>query len=260
MEAFDRLIEIMERLRGPDGCPWDAEQDHTSIMKNLMEEACELADAILSNDPEAIREELGDVLMQVVFHCVIAKGNKTFTIEEVIEAVCDKLIYRHPHVFGNVKVKDSKEVIKNWDRLKRKENGKNERASILSGIPKSLQALLYARKLQATVSRAGFDWKSPEGVLDKIREELGELSDAIEEKDPDKIQEELGDLIFSAVNLARQLGIDPEAALRRTNRKFENRFYEIEKAAKNRGISLSEMDLEDMDRVWESAKGNKSQT
>ncbi len=254
MEAFDRLINIMERLRGPGGCPWDAEQDHRSLMKGLVEETCELLDAIESGDPEHLKEELGDVLMQVVFHSTIAKENKAFTTSEVIDSLCDKLIYRHPHVFGEVKVKDAKEVIRNWQRLKQAENGKYQRESILSGIPRTLSALLYALKIQSLASRAGFDWNAPEEVLVKIQEELGELSEALKHKKADPVEAELGDLLFSAVNLARMLGIDPEAALRRSNKKFSDRFYAIEKAAKARGVSLTDMPMAEKDRIWEAAK------
>jgi tetrapyrrole methylase family protein/MazG family protein len=254
MEEFDRLIEIMDRLRGPGGCPWDAEQDHKSIMKHLIEEAYELADAVDSGDPESMAEELGDVLLQVVFHGVIAKDNHTFTLAEVVTRLCDKLVHRHPHVFGDVTVADSREVIRNWEKLKKKENGKQERESILSGIPESLPALLQAMKIQSTVSRVGFDWESPEEVLLKIDEEQAELADAMETEDIGKIENEIGDLIFSVVNLARLLHVDPEAALRRTNRKFTRRFFEIEKAAKTRGIQLADMPMAEKDKIWESAK------
>lgn len=257
MEAFDRLIAIMERLRGPGGCPWDAEQDHKSIMKNLVEETCELLDAIESGDPEHLREELGDVLMQVVFHSTIAKDNKMFTIAEVIDGLCDKLIYRHPHVFGEARVKDAQEVIRNWERLKRAENGKNHRDSILSGIPRTLSGLLYALKIQSLASRVGFDWNAPQEVLDKIYEELEELSEALKNEKADQTEEELGDLLFSVVNLARMLRIDPEAALRRSNKKFCDRFYEIEKSAKASGVSLTDMPMAEKDRIWEAAKLKK---
>jgi len=254
MEALDRLIDIMDTLRGPGGCPWDMEQDHKSIMKCLIEEAYELADAIEQENEIEVKEELGDVLLQVVFHSAIAKDNNLFTLDEVINELCDKLIYRHPHVFGDAKVSDSDEVIKNWERLKRKENAKKQRESILSGIPNTLPALLNALKIQSVVSRVGFDWENPEGVLDKIKEEIQEVEEAVEGKNEDRMEDEIGDLFFSVVNLARLLKIDPEAALRRTNKKFSHRFYEIEKVAKERNIGLSEMSMKEKDRVWEAAK------
>ena len=254
MEEFDRLITIMDRLRGPGGCPWDAEQDHKSIMKHLIEEAYELADAVESGDPESMAEELGDVLLQVVFHSTIAKENNTFTLSAVINHLCDKLIHRHPHVFGDATVRDSKEVIRNWEKLKKKENGKQERKSILSGIPESLPALLQAFKIQSTVSRVGFDWEAPQEVLLKIDEEQAELADAMEAGDNEKIENEIGDLIFSVVNLARLLHVDPESALRKTNRKFTRRFFEIEKAAKEKGIRLADMPMKEKDEIWEAAK------
>jgi tetrapyrrole methylase family protein/MazG family protein len=254
MEALDRLMDIMDTLRGPGGCPWDMEQDHKSIMKCLIEESYELADAIEEENADDLKEELGDVFMQVVFHSAIAKDNNMFTLDEVINELCDKLIYRHPHVFGDVQVRDSEEVIKNWERLKRKENTKKNRESILSGIPNTLPALLNALKIQSVVSRVGFDWENPEGVVDKIKEEIREVEEAMDGKNKDRMEDEIGDLFFSVVNLARLLKIDPEAALRRTNKKFSRRFYEIEKIAKERNIGLSEMSLAEKDRIWEAAK------
>jgi tetrapyrrole methylase family protein/MazG family protein len=254
MEALDRLMEIMDRLRGPGGCPWDMEQTHKSIMKCLIEETYELAEAIEGHDDEVLREELGDVFLQVVFHCAIAKDAGRFTLNEVIHELCDKLVYRHPHVFGDASVRDSDEVIKNWERLKRKESTKSDRESILSGIPNDLPALLKALKIQSVVGRVGFDWEKPMEVAEKIREEVREVEEAVDSKDKDRMEAEIGDLIFSVVNLARHLKIDPEAALRRTNKKFAGRFHEIEKAAKGQGVRLSDMPMEEKDRIWEEAK------
>ena len=254
MEALDRLLEIMDRLRGPGGCPWDMEQTHRSIMKCLIEETYELADAIEGDDVDVLREELGDVFLQVVFHCAIASDNGLFTLDEVIHELCDKLIYRHPHVFGDATVRDSDEVIKNWEKLKRKEGTKSARESILSGIPNELPALLKALKIQSVVSRVGFDWEKPMDVVEKIREEVREVAEAIGSSDKDRMEAEIGDLIFSVVNLARRLKVDPEAALRRTNKTFASRFHEIEKAAKSQGVRLSDMPMADKDRIWEAAK------
>jgi tetrapyrrole methylase family protein/MazG family protein len=254
MKEFDRLVGIFERLRAPGGCPWDAEQDHRSISRCAIEEAYELLDAIESNNIDHLREELVDLLLQVVFHSVIAKDLGEFTIVDVIEGLAEKLIYRHPHVFGDEDIADSGEVIKNWDRLKKKEAGKESRESILDGIPDELPALLYARKIQSAASRVGFDWKAPGDVVGKIREETEELVQAMRSGEVEEMENELGDLIFSVVNLARFMGIDPEAALRRTNKKFRKRFLSIEEEARRRGISLDDMSLEEMDAVWESTK------
>jgi len=256
MKEFDRLVEILERLRAPGGCPWDAEQDHRSISRCMIEEAYELVDAIQADDVEHLREELGDVLLQVVFHSTIAKDLGEFTIKEVVNDLCDKLIHRHPHVFGDVSVADSGEVIKNWERLKKKEEGKKRRQSILDGIPDTLPSLQYARKIQSVVSRVGFDWPDAAGVVDKIKEEADEVLQAMQSHKSDQVAEEIGDLLFSIVNFARFNGIDPESALRRTNLKFRQRFHEIEKEAKSRGLRLEDMSLEEMDKIWESTKDN----
>lgn len=255
MDAFDRLIDIMDRLRGPGGCPWDAEQDHKSIMKHLIEETFELAEAVDGGDPHAMLEELGDVLLHVVFHSVIARDKGEFALAEVIDHLCEKLIYRHPHVFGDTTVADSKEVIRNWEKLKGAEAGKRDRPSILSDIPANQPALLRALKIQSKVSRVGFDWDGPEGVLDKLNEETRELAEAMDSGDRERIEDELGDLMFSAVNIARLLKVDPEAALRRTCAKFIRRFQEIEKVATEKEIRLSDMPMAEKDRIWEAAKG-----
>lgn len=257
MDEFDRLVAVFERLRAPGGCPWDAEQDHRSIARSAIEEAYELFEAIETNDIPHIREELGDVLLQVIFHSIIARDQGEFTLTDVINDLRDKLIYRHPHVFGDAKADTSGEVIRNWEILKQGEKGKSQRESILDGIPVSMNALLAARKIQSAVSRVGFDWQDPGDVLEKLGEELGELVSAMEKGTDKEVEEEIGDLLFSVVNLARMKKIDPESALRSTNRKFRRRFREIEKTAKKRGISLDEMTLEDMDRIWEQAKSGE---
>jgi tetrapyrrole methylase family protein / MazG family protein len=254
MKEFDRLVGIFERLRAPGGCPWDAEQDHKSIARCAIEEAYELVDAIDADDVPHLREELGDLLLQVVFHSIIARDLGEFTITDVINDLADKLIYRHPHVYGTGTAADSGEVIRNWDRLKAKEEGKAHRQSILDGIPEALPALLTARKIQSVVSRVGFDWEDPEGVLGKIREETEELSEALQGGEQGEIESELGDLLFSVVNLARFLKVDPEAALRKTNLKFRKRFGKIEAEARERGVQLEDMTLGEKDAIWESAK------
>ena len=255
MKEFDRLVEIFEILRGPGGCPWDAEQTHRSIARCSIEEAYELVDAIDKGDIGHMREELGDLLLQVVFHSTIAKDLGEFGITDVINDLADKLIYRHPHVFADADISDAKEVIRNWDRLKKKEEGKAERKSILDGIPGALPALLFARKIQSAASRVGFDWNDVHEVIGKIREEADELLDAVRSGDTEEMESEIGDLLFSIVNLARHADIDPEIALRKTNAKFRERFSRIEEEAKKRGIGLEDMSLEEMDAVWESAKG-----
>ena len=258
MKDFDRLVEIFERLRAPGGCPWDARQTHKSISRCAVEEAYELVDAIDSGDLNHLREELGDVLLQVLFHSTIAKDLGEFTIRDVINELADKLIYRHPHVFGTEDVADSEEVIRNWERLKQQEEGKAHRESLLDGIPEALPALLQARKIQSKASRTGFDWQDHRGVIDKVKEEADELREAMEQGDPEDITAEIGDLLFSIVNLARFAGVDPESALRRTNRTFKRRFREIEDEAKRRGVAVEEMSLQEMDEIWQRAKDESS--
>ncbi|MFW5936947.1 MAG: nucleoside triphosphate pyrophosphohydrolase [Desulfosalsimonas sp.] len=254
MKEMDRLIEIMEILRAPGGCPWDAKQDHKSLVPGLIEEAYELVEAIEKDDAEAMAEELGDVLLQVVFHSIIAGEDGQFTLAEVADRLADKLVYRHPHVFGNTKVADAAEVTRNWDQLKGAENGKSDRESIADGIPISLPALLYALKLQSRARRAGFDWENAEGVIEKLREEIDELEAAAKSRDPAAVADEIGDLIFSAVNLARKLDVDPEAAVHRVNRRFAGRFAHIEKAAQKQGVAVSEMPMDEKERIWQQAK------
>lgn len=254
MKEMDRLVKIMETLRAPGGCPWDAKQDHKSLLPCLIEEAYELAEAIENDDPGPMAEELGDVLLQVVFHSIIAAENHRFTLDDVIKHLCEKLIYRHPHVFGNTEVADSSEVILNWERLKNGEKGKTDRIAISDGIPRTLPALLYSLKLQARAGRAGFDWEDASGIIGKIREETRELQAAVTEDDLEAAGDEIGDLIFSAVNLARRLGIDPEAAVRRVNQRFAERFGSIEKAAARQGIAVADMPMAEKERIWEQAK------
>ncbi|MFW6284249.1 MAG: nucleoside triphosphate pyrophosphohydrolase [Desulfosalsimonas sp.] len=254
MKEMDRLVSIMETLRAPGGCPWDAAQDHESLLPALIEEAYELAEAIESADSAAMAEELGDVLLQVVFHSIIGREQGAFDLADVIDRLCQKLIYRHPHVFGETRVADAREVVRNWDQLKNGETGKKDRASIAHGIPASLPALMYAAKLQARASLTGFDWADAPEVMEKIQEEADETRAALEAGDQSGAADEIGDLIFSAVNLARKLGIDPEAAVRRANRRFAERFARIEKAAADRGISAADIPMDEKERIWQKAK------
>ncbi|MFO8111906.1 MAG: nucleoside triphosphate pyrophosphohydrolase [Desulfosalsimonadaceae bacterium] len=254
MKEMDRLVKVMERLRGPGGCPWDAAQNHKSMIKGLIEEAYELADAIENENADEMMEELGDVLLQVVFHSIIAAEEGEFTLNDVANCLADKLIYRHPHVFGEKQVNGAEEVIVNWEKLKRKENGKRDRTSILSGIPETLPALLYALKIQSAASRVGFDWDDVTGVIEKIREEIDELTEAAAANAADRMEDEIGDMMFSVVNLARKIKVDPEAALRRTSKKFATRFVDIEQAAREKNIPVSEMPMDEKERVWQAAK------
>ncbi len=250
-ELFERLCEIMHRLRAPGGCPWDREQTHSSLIKYLIEESYEVAESIQVGDDLEFCKELGDVLLQIVFHAEIATEEKRFSIKDVIEAINAKMIHRHPHVFGDSKAEDSEAVLRQWEQIKKKERG--EGSSILEGIPASLPALLRAERLQARASKVGFDWENPTQVLEKIHEELGELEEVMEAS-KERITEELGDLLFAVANLARFLKIDPEQALQDCNRKFLQRFRHIETTLVSRGSSVEQADLAEMDALWEEAK------
>lgn len=254
MDDFDRLVDIFETLRAPGGCPWDAQQDHRSIARCIIEEAYELFDAIQTGDVDHMREELGDVLLQVIFHSIIARDFREFTLTDVINGLADKIISRHPHVFADARADTAGEVIRNWEEIKGREKGKQHRTSILDGVPLSLPSMLAARKMQAAASRVGFDWKDAGAVLDKIREETDELAEAMSGGDAHAVEGEVGDLLFSVVNLARLCGVDPEAALGSTNRRFRARFAAIEREAARQGMPLEDMTLDEMDRIWESSK------
>jgi len=251
-EKFARLVELMARLRAPGGCPWDREQTHRTLKKYMVEEAYEACDAIDSGSDAAIAEELGDVLLQVVFHAQIGSEEERFTIADVLDAINTKLVSRHPHVFGDLNLENSDQVLKHWEVLKKKE--KAERESILDGIPRDLPALMKAHRIQDRVARVGFDWEKIEDVFAKVREELREFEEACYGKKDDEIEEELGDLLFSLVNVARYLEKDPEEALDRTIRKFQKRFRYIEQKVHESGEDLQAVSLEIMDRYWEEAK------
>lgn len=251
-EKFRELVEIMARLRAPDGCPWDREQTHASLKKYLIEEAYEMLESIDEGDDAALAEECGDVLLQVVFHAQIAAEEGRFAIADVLDAINGKLIRRHPHVFGDRDAATADEVLRNWDADKRKE--KPERESILDGVPGALPALLRARQLQAKASRVGFDWERVDEVFDKLEEECRELRQARAEGRAETMREELGDMLFALVNVARYLDVDPEEALQQTNRKFIRRFNYIEKRLKARGRAPDESTLEEMDALWDEAK------
>lgn len=250
-EAFQRLIGIMDDLR--DKCPWDREQTYESIRPLTIEETYELSEGILEKDYSVIRKELGDLLLHVVFYSKIAEEDNRFDIVDVINSLCDKLIYRHPHIYGNVKVNDASRVVENWEQLKIKEKDGNK--SVLSGVPTALPALIKANRIQEKVRAVGFDWDERSQVWDKVQEELNELRHEVEvTNSTDDIEKEFGDLLFSLVNAARLYGIDPETALERTNRKFMKRFAYLEQKTIKQGRSLREMTLDEMNEIWEEAK------
>lgn len=249
MDEFNEFVSIVKRLR--KDCPWDRIQTHLSLRRCLLEETYEVLEAIDSNNIQELKKELGDILLQVVFHSNIAEEENEFTLNDVIKSETKKLIERHPHVFGDVKVKDSEEVKKNWENLKKKEG----RKSIIDGIPEELPALLKAYRIQEKASKVGFDWKEENPVFEKIIEEINELKLNVNNGEPiDKIEDELGDVLFSIVNYSRFLKINPEDALRRTIRKFRDRFQKIEMYAEANNKVLDEMGLEEMDNIWNQAK------
>jgi len=255
MLSFDELVQVMKTLHAPGGCPWDREQTHESLKPYFLEEVYEALEAIDSGSDENLKEELGDVLLQVVFHAEIADKEGRFTIDDVIRGIVEKLKRRHPHVFGDAEVDNSDQVMKNWEQIKRGEKRKKkEGGSVLDGLPKDLPALVKARRIQEKVSRVGFDWERTEEVMLKVEEELGELKEAREKNDQAKIEEELGDLLFAVANLARFVSVCPEDALRKTIDKFRRRFQYIERELPKRGRKLGEASLEEMDALWEEVK------
>jgi tetrapyrrole methylase family protein/MazG family protein len=253
--TFDDLVGIMSRLRGPGGCPWDRKQNHRTLLPYLLEETYEVIDSVDRRNMPALREELGDLLLQVIFHAQLASERKRFTIEDVVDRICQKLVARHPHVFSRRRRLPVGQVLGNWEKIKLAEpNSTGEKRGVLDGVPRTLPALLRAYRIQEKTSRFGFDWDDPRGVLDKIDEEVGELRRSLRRRRKDEIAHELGDLFFALVNLARHLGIDPETALSRTNRRFIRRFRYIEKHLPKTGKRLGDASLAEMDRLWEKAK------
>ena len=250
---LERLRAIMHRLRAPGGCPWDAEQTHGSLVSNLIEEAYETVDAIQRCDMEHLQEELGDLLLQVVFHSELAEEAGRFDLDEVARGIAEKLVRRHPHVFAASGVNTTDGVLKQWDEIKRVEKG-TEEESYLHGTGKGLPALLRASKLQKKAAKVGFDWPTQSGVLAKIREEVQELEAAVDAQDLNAVDEELGDLLFSVVNLARFRKLDPEVVLTAANEKFERRFDEMERRLRASGLSLEAATADQMDEAWEGAK------
>jgi tetrapyrrole methylase family protein/MazG family protein len=249
LSQFDTLVEIIARLRGPEGCPWDREQSHASLRETLLEECYEVLEALDEGDTRKLGEELGDLLMQVVFHAQIAAEAGEFDIGEVIRSICTKLIQRHPHVFGGRKVKDADEVLANWEALKKEE--REAGTSMLANVPKQLPALSYSQDIQGRVARVGFDWEDTDGVIDKLAEEIRELKEA---DSGERRAREFGDLLFTLVNVARRLGIDAESALRQANRRFYRRFAYMEEACRKRGVNFAELSFEEQNNLWEEAK------
>ncbi len=250
---FQKLLEIMVKLRSDKGCPWDRKQTRESLKPYIIEEAYELIEAIEENDPEKIKEELGDLLFQIVFQCQIAKENKEFEISDVIEKIIKKMVERHPHVFGDTKCKTPEEVIEQWEVIKKHEG--KLRNSVLEGVPQSMPSLLRAHRLQKRAAQVGFDWEKVEDVLKKVDEEINELKEAIKSGKREEIEDELGDIFFMLVNLSRFIGVNPEDAHRKTISKFIQRFRYIEMKAEEQGRKISDMTLEEMDRLWDEAKG-----
>ncbi|MEJ2163805.1 MAG: nucleoside triphosphate pyrophosphohydrolase [Robiginitalea sp.] len=248
LAAYDRLLTIMDELRAQ--CPWDKKQTMESLRYLTIEETYELGDAILENDLEEVKKELGDLLLHIVFYAKIGSETGDFDMADVTNDICEKLIRRHPHIYGDTQVQGEAEVKANWERIKLQEGKK----SVLEGVPASLPALVKANRIQEKVAGVGFDWEEPGQVLQKVHEELGELQEAMDRQEADKVESEFGDVFFSLVNYARFLGINPENALERTNKKFINRFVFLESRAGEAGKKLSEMSLAEMDLYWEAAK------
>lgn len=248
LKAFDRLLTIMDELR--EQCPWDRKQTMESLRHLTIEETYELGDAILDKDLEEVRKELGDLLLHLVFYAKIGSETNDFDIADVANGICDKLIDRHPHIYGDVEVADEEEVKRNWENLKLKEGKK----SVLEGVPRSLPAVVKASRIQEKVAGVGFDWEKPEQVFEKLKEELGELQHEIETENKDKMEAEFGDVMFSMINYARFLGINPENALERTNKKFISRFRYLEAKAAEKNKALKDMTLAEMDVFWNEAK------
>jgi XTP/dITP diphosphohydrolase len=248
LAAFNRLLDIMDELR--EKCPWDKKQTLESLRHLTIEETYELADAILDNDLEEVKKELGDVLLHIVFYAKIGSEKKAFDIGDVANAISDKLISRHPHIYGDVKVENEQDVKRNWEQLKLKEG----KTSVLEGVPKNLPAIVKASRIQEKVAGVGFDWEEPAQVWEKVQEELGELNEEIKKGNKENTEKEFGDVLFSMINYARFIDVNPENALEKTNKKFINRFQFLEEVAKKEGKNLSDMSFTEMDVYWEKSK------
>jgi len=261
---IEKLVALVAQLRGENGCPWDREQTRETLKPMLIEEAFETLDALDSEDPAELKEELGDLLFQVVFHAQIAREKGEFDLGDVIDRSHEKMTGRHPHIFGTADLKTSEEVLKNWEDIKASEKGiaspssPDTERSLLDGIPKKIPAIYRAYQMTAKAARVGFDWQRLEDIFDKLREETDELREAVSLEDREQIAGEIGDLLFVAVNIARKLDVDPETALEHSNRKFDRRFRFIEKAVKQQGREMKDASLAEMDALWNEAKKNES--
>ncbi len=256
IEAFGRLLDIMDELRVK--CPWDREQTNESLRSNTIEETYELCDAIIHNNNEEIKKELGDLLLHIVFYAKIGEEKKAFDIADVCYAICDKLVFRHPHVFGNKNIDSASMVEKSWEQIKLKEKGGNK--TVLEGVPSSLPALVKAYRIQDKARNAGFDWNRRHDVWSKVKEEIGELEAEIEKREQENIEKEFGDLLFSIINAARLYRVNPDNALERTNQKFIFRFNYMEEKVKQKGKTLQEMSLAELEEIWQEAKSFENQS
>lgn len=250
LQAFSRLLDIMDTLR--EKCPWDSVQTNDSLRQNTIEEVFELCDAIMKDDKSNICKELGDVLLHIVFYAKIGSETGDYDIADVCNKLCDKLIYRHPHIYGTTQVNGQEQVLQNWEQLKLKEKGGNRR--VLAGVPDALPSIIKAFRIQEKAAHVGFDWDTPQGAMDKVREEYAELSAEISAQDKEKAESELGDLLFSIINVARLYDIHPDNALEKTNKKFIGRFNYVEEQALSQGRQLKDMTLQEMDALWNKAK------
>lgn len=257
LEGVSKLVEVMRRLRGPDGCPWDREQTVQSLKPCLLEETYELLEAMDGNDLALHVEELGDVLLQVVFQCAIREEEGLFSFDDVAAALARKLVHRHPHVFGDVSVSSSGDVLRNWEAIKQAEKGKSPDRSAIDGVPATLPALLKAQRMQSKASRVGFDWQDASGATEKIEEEILELREAVAAGDKAKVADEVGDLFFSLVNYCRFIDVDAESALEGTNKKFSRRFREVERRVRLQGKALKACTLAELDEVWDAVKADE---
>ncbi len=251
-KSIERLRKIMDELR--EQCPWDKKQTIHTLQPQTLEEVYELSETIVNEDWQGLKEELGDMLLHIMFYSKIGSEQNEFTLDDVIEGVCNKLINRHPHIYGNVKVENDTDVKQNWEKIKQQEGKK----SILSGVPASMPALIKALRLQEKTKKVGFEWENTEQVKNKVEEELGELYEAVEQKDQNEIENEMGDVLFALINYARFVNVDPERALEKTNKKFIRRFTRVEEMAKEQGKSLHDMTLWEMDALWNKVKESES--
>jgi MazG family protein len=258
--SFDRLVEIMDRLRAPGGCPWDREQTLDTLAPYFLEEAYEVVDAIAAADPEKLCEEIGDLLLQIIFVARVAREKGWFGVDDVCDAISDKMVRRHPHVFGDREVEDSAEVMRNWEDIKRTERADEPNSSVLDGVPGSLPALLKAFRMTEKAAAVGFDWRKPADVMGKMREEMDELEAELKPGDEavtDRVRAEMGDVLFVMANFARHLGVEPETALQSTNASFKRRFEKMEERSLEMDLDFREMSLDEQDALWEEVKGDE---